>query len=265
MESESVAEPSTREIVLEQEDMQMIQAYLRSGNPSHFLQIAQIRYQLAMLRAGRMAKGNAHVMEKFDSAVIAKTVEHNMEQLHRGAAIGRCDLLINVLRSIERVYEYNETNQILCVGPRTESEILGLIGAGFQMKNIRALDLISYSPLVDLGDMHAMPYPEKSFDVIILGWVIGYSKDCARVAKEVRRVAKRGAVVAIGCEYQPRTNEELKAKGGLLEGDHTAFSESQQYLELFEGNIEQVYFRHDPLPHKKGKAVGHVMAIFQLK
>ena len=46
---------------------------------------------------------------------------------------------------------------------------------GISRKNISAIDLISYSPWIDLGDMHNLPYKDNSFDIIICGWVIAYS------------------------------------------------------------------------------------------
>ena len=39
-------------------------------------------------------------------------------------------------------------------------------------KNITALDLFSYTPKFDMGDMHKMPYNNNSFDIIISGWCL---------------------------------------------------------------------------------------------
>ena len=41
-----------------------------------------------------------------------------------------------------------------CIGPRNEAEIFMLWSYGFKLENIVGLDLISYSPLIDLGDMY---------------------------------------------------------------------------------------------------------------
>ena len=78
-----------------------------------------------------------------------------------------------------------------------------MIAAGFLPENIRGLDLISYSDFVDLGDMHAMPYDDNSFDVIIIGWVLGYSNDVAKVAQEILRVTRPNGVIAIGNQLTP--------------------------------------------------------------
>ena len=42
-----------------------------------------------------------------------------------------------------------------------------LTSAGFDPANIRGLDLISYSSMVDVGDMHDLPYEDDSFDIVI--------------------------------------------------------------------------------------------------
>ena len=80
--------------------------------------------------------------------------------------------------------------KILVIGPRSEDDILHLMGYGFT--SVRGVDLITYSPYVDLGDMHALPYPDDSFDAVLLGWVIPYSQNHAKVVEEVARVRATG-------------------------------------------------------------------------
>ena len=38
---------------------------------------------------------------------------------------------------------------------------------GFKWKNIKAVDLHTYSNLIHLGDMHKLEFPDNSFDLII--------------------------------------------------------------------------------------------------
>jgi ubiquinone/menaquinone biosynthesis C-methylase UbiE len=52
-----------------------------------------------------------------------------------------------------------------------------------------AVDLISYSPWITPGDMHKLPFDDNTFDIIVLGWVLGYSSTPGQVANEVLRVA----------------------------------------------------------------------------
>ena len=46
--------------------------------------------------------------------------------------------------------ERNISPDILVVGPRTEGELFLFYAYGFDLKNIEAIDLISYSPLISL-------------------------------------------------------------------------------------------------------------------
>jgi ubiquinone/menaquinone biosynthesis C-methylase UbiE len=69
---------------------------------------------------------------------------------------------------------------------------------GIKPGNLKTLDHISYSPWITTGDMHDIPFEDNSFDVLILGWVIGYSRKPERVAEEIISVSRPGAIVSIG-------------------------------------------------------------------
>ncbi|MBI2584805.1 MAG: class I SAM-dependent methyltransferase [Rhodospirillales bacterium] len=153
--------------------------------------------------------------------------------------------------------------KVLSIGPRSETELFMLYAAEFHPDNVRGLDIVSYSELVDLGDMHHMPYPDNSFDVIILGWVLGYSHAPQKVANEVMRVAKPGAYVAIGCERAPPKERQKPSKSGIvLEG--TYFESTQQYVDLFKDRVYDVPVRHE-VHRKMQDQTCHVMAVIELK
>ena len=61
-------------------------------------------------------------------------------------------LMANVVSSLARVQQRIDKLDVLSIGPRSEIEIFGLIGAGFSPDRIRAVDLFSYSPFVEIGD-----------------------------------------------------------------------------------------------------------------
>ena len=73
-----------------------------------------------------------------------------------------------------------EKEKILILGPRYENEIFIARAIGF--KKIYALDTFSYSPLVEIGDMHNLEYPEDFFDAIVCGWTLSYSTDPQKLA-----------------------------------------------------------------------------------
>ena len=56
-------------------------------------------------------------------------------------------------------------------------------------------------PIVQAGDMHALPFEDDQFDIVILGWVLPYSRNVPKAVEEVARVARNGAVSCVGCNY----------------------------------------------------------------
>jgi SAM-dependent methyltransferase len=243
------------------EDAKIINDFLKTSSHQIF-KIPDVRVLIAQARLERLDPKDIRVFEGYGEEVVENTLEHNLGALKKAIAFDRPSLLINPLCNIQYVQYNQQSLKVLAVGPRSEAEIFDLIASGFLQENIRGLDLISYSDFVDLGDMHAMPYGDDSFDVIILGWVLGYSRDIPKAASEILRVARPNAVIALGCQYTPESNEAVeKTLGYKLDG--TRFETAHDLLAPFDGHIGQVYFRHDvheTLRHRNGD----VMAIFQL-
>lgn len=131
---------------------------------------------------------------------INNTVKYNLRAIQRfpltDFLMPRMPWLLNAVFSIPEV---SSNSRFLVIGPRSESDIFILKSHG--AVNITAIDLISYSPLVTIGDMHSMPFENDSFDVIIIGWTLPYSADPDLAIKEVSRVAAPECVIAIGFEY----------------------------------------------------------------
>jgi len=172
------------------------------------------------------------------------------------------------------------TSKFLVVGPRTENEILYLKALGYP--NVAGLDLISYSPWVTLGDMHHIPFANESFDVLLCGWTLPYSKTPEVVAKEMLRVTKPLGLIAIGLEHIPGASLVKMmadaADSGQADLDPKEIARDrintvQDVLAVFgEKNVREVVFRHDaplrdtpPLQIEKisGLASSQVMVTFR--
>lgn len=104
------------------------------------------------------------------------------------------------------------------------------MGHGFRQSYIRGLDLISYSPWIDLGDVHDIPYKDSSWDVVILGWVIAYSENSHRVAQEVTRILRPGGIVAVGVQYSPLSRDEVAQQDGYQVGGQEQIQSTQKIL-----------------------------------
>lgn len=98
----------------------------------------------------------------------------------------------------------NAGGRLLIIGPRFEGELFLAEGLGWKAEHIFALDLLSYSPRVTEGDMHAMPFPDGHFASIVCGWTLSYSKEPLVAAGEIDRVCAPGGVIVFGVEVADR-------------------------------------------------------------
>lgn len=176
-------------------------------------------------------------------------VHHNMFGLKkiRRMAVSRSNLLLYPLSALR----LSRSAPILSIGPRSEGEILNLMGLGFH--NIRALDLISYSPWIQLGDMHAMPYPDDAFAAVIMGWVIAYSDNRPKAAREAVRVARNGGIIAVGVQYNRESAEEISKRVGYDMPAKERLQSVAEILALFQPHVDRVLFSSDlpsPAPEK---------------
>jgi len=146
-----------------------------------------------------------------------------------GTAGSRSNRLIRPLSMIEKVIRRINRTTILSIGPRTEGEILNLIGHGFNRDYIRAVDLMSYSPWIELGDIHALPYKDSQFDVVLCGWVLTYSRNIGQATSEILRVVRNGGVICIG----------LRSNTGL------GLTNTADVLAYFNGKVDRIYFDQD--------------------
>lgn len=196
-------------------------------------------------------------------AIASNTIPHNIKGM-KDLAVIRSLAIIKPLSVIETL---NRDSKILTIGPRTEGEIFSLRGHGFRLKNITALDLISYSPWIEVGDMHNMSYADNSFDAVVMGWVIAYSEQPEVAAKEIVRVTKNGGIVAIGVAYGGEKAEKRIAKMGYRPGsNHRLHMETTIDLinSFFGDHVDHVYHNHPIVPSRQEQK-GALVSIFSIK
>jgi len=168
------------------------------------------------------------------------TLMHNLKTL-KIFGMNRMDRVINPIVSIETL---RPDSKILVIGPRNEGDILRLWGHGYF--EVTGLDLITYSPYIIQADMHAMPFEDNSFDVVICGWTLAYSNTPQKLTDEMIRVGKKNAIIGIGHEYGNLTHEESKKLLGynIIEKGAKILNSVDGIKQLFT-NIETVFFAHD--------------------
>lgn len=211
-------------------------------------------------------KGNLRTIES-DKAV-PNTISHNLKSLAK-FGFTRMNKIIKPISVIETL---NEDSKFLIIGPRNEEDLLNLCGNGFKLKNIKGLDLISYSPLIEVGDMHNMNFQDNQFDATICGWTIAYSNDPKKAIDEMIRVTKPNGLIAISLEYSDLNNEQQEQKLGYKLNDTSLRLNNTSLIKnLCADNINHIYFDHDApskVSHtveKTMKNVSAIVLIFSIK
>lgn len=90
--------------------------------------------------------------------------------------------------------------RMLVLGPRTEIELYYLcVFFGFAWENLSAIDVVSWSPKIQLADMSkALPYASSEFDVILASHCLEKSRDPECTRDELIRVIKPGGHILVG-------------------------------------------------------------------
>lgn len=223
---------------------------------------------MGKIRFHYYTKVQGKVLTADSTDAIEMTVKHNIKALNV-FGLRRMDKIIKPLSVLENV---SKDARILVIGPRNEDDILNLLAHGFNKKNITGLDLISYSPMIEIGDMHNTKFADSTFDVVICGWTLSYSNQPHKFAKEITRIIKNNGVIAIGVEYSTLTKEDSKKIHNgyaLITQGFERINSVNSILQLFESNIDHVFFNHDaPNKNSHGETlhpdVSSVVVIFSI-
>lgn len=181
------------------------------------------------------------VFETSSTDIGVNTILHNKKRIVSFAelAVIRSNLLLYPLSSLH----IDKNAPVLCIGPRTEGELLNLLSLKF--RNVHGLDLFSYSPWIDAGDMHAMPYADDSFSTIVVGWVLAYSDNRKKAAEEILRVCRPGGTIAIGAEWRQESTDSVSKRMGYEMPDKTRLNSAGEILALFGSRVDRVLLFQD--------------------
>lgn len=135
-------------------------------------------------------------------------------------------------------------DSLLILGPRFETEIFLARAIGFRREGIVAIDTFTYSPLIQSGDMHALPFEDNSLSAVICGWTLSYSVEPARAAGEMIRVLKPSGYVVLAVQKVGADFKETIP--GILVGKDR-IQTLQQFDQLFAGLERVVGFEPNPV------------------
>jgi hypothetical protein len=211
---------------------------------NQLLLIKVVRIFVGKIRFYWFARIRGKVVTLESKDAINHTVKHNLKSL---AMFGgsRMEKLIKPVSVLENI---SKDSRILVIGPRNEDDILNLIANGFDSRNIRGLDLISYSPFIEVGDMHKTRFEDSFFDLIICGWTLSYSNQPQKFAHELLRIIKSDGIIGIAVEYSTMTDEQSIASHGgyaLKMDSQDRINSTSQILALFQPKVKHIFFDHD--------------------
>ena len=245
-----------------------------SNDPSLLLQVDKLRVAFAHQRIEALKDKNDGKLplqtclpdQKDNEDMIENTFKHNSQSVAPEIAYMRPLGLLGPLLGTDKVLNCMPNLKVLIIGPRTEYELLWYVSRGFKLENITALDLFTYSPYIQIGDMHAMAFADQTFDIVVFSWVLGYSKNQKKAVEEAVRVLKPNGFIGIGEQWDPTPVEQTatmmeKTKGYRLEG--TVTNSVSDLLGLFEGHNYKIVFQTEPM-HEDKIRVGLISLIVTL-
>lgn len=182
-------------------------------------------------------KKHLKILPKINDAVGEHTLVHNIGALSFFAAFGMGNRMALLIYPLAAVLRNMPDAKILIVGPRTEDDIFWARSLG--LNNVKGLDLFSYSPWIDIGDIHSTSYDDQYFDAVILGWVISYSEKPEVIVKECKRILKLGGYLGFGIESDP----EQRVSGNYGPPRVNDLNSCKDIVRIV---MEPVVFIHDP-------------------
>lgn len=234
--------------------------------PRQLLRVTLIRFWICAVRYLWFVSilRRTRILDAATGDIAPNTIAHNMRGMF-DLAVERSLRLIWPLSSLEHIRERIGEVRLLSIGARTEGELYNLYAAGFRRRNVTAVDLISYSPRILLGDMHALDLPDDSFDAVIAGWVLAYSENRKKAAAEIVRVTKKGGVVAVGVEWLRASIGEVAGELGYVAGASKRIADMAELLDLFGDAVEHVYFAQDEQNFRPAQPSGDLLLLFRVR
>ncbi len=167
---------------------------LKHGNLRYF--VVNTRY--------KFLEKNMRFLNYENESIGELTVKYNLTAFDiPRAAFGCGGRMEPLIYPIVSYYRKNRNLiKILVVGCRSEDDVFWLRSYGFS--DTYGLDLFTYSKYTLIGDIHNTGYPEGLYDVVLLGWMISYTKDPATVFKECKRILKPEGLLGVGLDHNPK-------------------------------------------------------------
>jgi SAM-dependent methyltransferase len=166
-------------------------------------------------------------------------------QLRRTLSKRETDPGIGAVTLINRVAdERRDGGSVLCVGCRNTLELDRFHARGFD--DVTGIDVFSQRDDIQVMDMHAMTFADDSFDVVYCSHALEHAFDVERVAAEMIRVARDGAVVGV----------EVPVRAQASTADRVVFSGLDELRAPFAPHIGQELLAEELPPRSETNEQG---------
>ena len=178
-------------------------------------------------------QSNKRVVFDKDINLPAKPKNRSVFDVGTSLAGGSANLLLEALKKKYKKSELRNL-KVLSVGPRAEGEIFNIFSYGFELKNIVGVDLFSYSPLIELGDMHNLQFKNGQFDVVLMNKCLAYSNNKQKALSEAKRVLTQSGLLLIGYSVNKNLTEQdqIKKRGYLVASPHEKINSMEELEDL---------------------------------
>jgi SAM-dependent methyltransferase len=177
-------------------------------------------------------------------------------QLRRTLSKRETDPGVGAVTLINSVTEQRPSGgTVLCVGCRNALELDRFRARGFD--EVIGIDVFSQRGDILVMDMHEMSFPADSFDVVYASHALEHSHDVDRVAGEIARVARDGAVVGV----------EVPVRAQASAADRIVFSGLDELRAVFERQIGEELLGEEQAPHtaRNGQGTEIARLVFRLR
>ena len=182
--------------------------------------------------------------------------EYLATQLERTLSKRENDPGVGAATLINRVAEAQPAGgPVLCVGCRNGLELDRFRARGFE--DVVGIDVFSQRPDILVMDMHELSFPADSFDVVYASHSLEHSYDVERVAAEIARVARDGAVIAL----------EVPVRAQASAADRVVFSGLDELRAIFKEEIGEQLLAEEQQPRSSTNEQGTEIArlVFRLR
>lgn len=212
----------------------ILESLLNKAIFNKLLFIPEVRDYLVKIRFNHFSRlpppRETRVISNSSTSMITYAHNFSPERMFFKDLSKRPDLIAKPLACEVSVMQNASKMRVLLIGSRTEAEVFAFYLCGFLPKNVFAIDIFSYTPLIKEMDACNLQYAAEFFDVIVCGWVLEFVKDVNAIRSEIMRCIKQDGILCIGAMYHPKSQDSQLYNKSKLHDDRVWMPRNTQEI-----------------------------------